>query len=396
MILKTHVLLLFTGLMLTFTACSNNSVKPASHAHASTAKVHESKHHTTSNASKESRSISVLDLSAIKGIDAIIPALAKHRAVLVGERHTAYGDHLNQLAIIKGLHSHWKDMAIGLEFVQQPYQKALDAYVAGGITEQEMLQQTEWYDRWKYDFRLYRPIFKFAQKNKIPLIALNIPQEISKKISKGGISGLSPKERQQIPQSIDKSNKAYRKHLKDIYSLHMKTRSKGFEHFYEAQLAWDEGMADTAANYLLKHPVHNMVVLAGGGHMINRHGIPARLERRINAKTAVVLNHSSDKPNASEGDFLLLAPPVKLPKKGMLGIFMDNTDKGVHIIKLDPKGAAEKAGLKVGDLLLSIDNHIIKKTGDVRIALLGAMPGKKVKVSLSRTNKKQLKTVVLK
>lgn len=355
----------------------------------------------------ENRVISVLDLQAVKGIEAIAPKLANYRAVLVGESHTSYGDHLNQLAIINSLNKQWKGMAIGVEFVQQPFQQALDEYVACRLSEFDMLQKTQWYKRWKYDFRLYRPIFEFAREKKIPLIALNIPTELTKRISKVGLSGLTADERKQLPTTIDKSNSTYASHLKSIFNLHAhaghtkqstkkaKKPDSGFERFYEAQLAWDEGMAATAAAYLLKHPTQKMVVLAGGGHMISRHGIPARLERRLLSKVAVVLNDAGEQPTAAKGDFLLLSPTATLPKAGLLGIVMRQEKKGVIISGLMPNGAAKKAGLKKGDVVVSIADSEVKEMSDVKLLLLDAEPDEKREVSVLRGNKKLQKTLIL-
>lgn len=371
----------------------------------------------------EKRVIKVLDLQATQGIEAISPKLARYRAVLVGETHTSYSDHLNQLAVIKNLHKQWgKEMAVGLEFVQQPFQQPLDAYIAGRLSELDMLRQTQWYMRWKYDFRLYRPIFEFARRNQIRLIALNIPTDITKRISKMGLDALTPQQRQQLPQTIDKSNDTYKKHLKSIFKLHahagdkekdkdkdkdkkskhsakqiekIKKIKKHFNHFYEAQLAWDEGMAATAATYLLKHPSHNMVLLAGGGHMINRHGIPDRLERRINSKVVVVLNDAGEKPTASKGDFLLLSSAVTLPKAGLLGVFMSQDKKGVMISALMANSAAKKAGLKKGDIFLSIANNKVKKISDVKLLLLDVKPSEQRVISILRGNKVLKKNIIL-
>lgn len=367
--------------------------------------------HTSSSSATEQpkRAISVVDLQAVQGIEAIIPRLANYRAVLVGEQHTTYGDHLNQLAVIKHLHQQWPQMAIGLEFIQQPFQKVLDDYIARRLSERDMLRQTEWYQRWKYDFRLYRSIFEFARLNKIPLIALNVPTELTKRISKVGLQGLTAKERQQLPSTIDQSNTAYKAYLNDIFKLHLppsssskssatsgsKKANKHFEHFYQAQLAWDEGMAASAARYLLQDAKRRMVLLAGGGHMINRHGIPSRLERRINSKVAVVLNHNGEQPNASQGDFLLFSPAAKLPKAGLLGVFMRQAENGVILSTIMPKGAAKKAGLKKGDVLLAIDDNKVNGVSDVKLALLDAKPNEKKTVSILRGKKKLQKAVVL-
>ena len=81
------------------------------------------------------------------------------------------------------------------------------------------------------------------------------------------------------------SDAEYRQRLRDIFGQHAhgKTFNEAvFQKFVEAQLAWDEGMAFAASKYLKKtakeKPNQRLVILAGSGHLINRSGIPNRLE----------------------------------------------------------------------------------------------------------------------
>ncbi|MCK5810447.1 MAG: ChaN family lipoprotein [Cocleimonas sp.] len=344
-----------------------------------------------------SRHINVMALKDTATLATITPQLAQSKMVLVGESHTTYGDHLNQLAIIKNLRPHWKQMAIGLEFVQYPFQQGLDDYIAGKINQEEMLRQTQWYDRWRYDFRLYRPIFEYAKQQKIPLIALNTPREITKRISKVGIKALNKKERAQLPQQIDQSNQLYRLKLEKVYSQHGgKSRSKKFERFYQAQLAWDETMADQAAKFIRKNPAYRMVILAGSGHLEDRHGIPSRLQRRIKSKPIVVLNGIKGTPSASQADYLLFSPESKLPKAGKMGIFMEDTAKGVLISKITKGSASAKAGLKKGDLITHLNNNKVSKIEDIKISLMDAQPKQKISLAILRAGKKKIsKRIVL-
>ncbi len=96
----------------------------------------------------------VVDLANLTNLEALIPRLADRRVVFVGEAHDRYEDHLNQLAIIRGLHQRGADLAIGMEMFQQPFQAALDAYIAGEIDEDEMLRRTDYFERWRFDYRL--------------------------------------------------------------------------------------------------------------------------------------------------------------------------------------------------------------------------------------------------
>ncbi len=91
------------------------------------------------------------------------------------------------------------------------------------------------------------------------------------------------------------------------------------------------------------------------------------------------------------------------PSRAILGINLgsprDELPEGVAIVSVSPGGAAESAGLKAGDVLLSIDDKQLKRSGDrsARQVLLQEMgkvkPGEKVKLSYRRDKKVATATV---
>ena len=46
-----------------------------------------------------------------------------------------------------------------------------------------MLKQTEYFTRWRFDYRLYRPILRFARDQGLPLVALNVPRELTERVA---------------------------------------------------------------------------------------------------------------------------------------------------------------------------------------------------------------------
>jgi uncharacterized iron-regulated protein len=76
----------------------------------------------------------VLDPQSVPNLESIIGSLASKRVVFIGETHDRFDHHLNQLEIIHRLHDIHPNMAIGMEFFQQPFQGYLDKYVAGEIS----------------------------------------------------------------------------------------------------------------------------------------------------------------------------------------------------------------------------------------------------------------------
>ena len=192
----------------------------------------------------------VLELGALGDLERLVEALRETRVVLVGEVHDRYEHHLNQLAIIRGLYAQDPRMAIGLEFFQQPFQEYLDQFVAGEIDEREFLRRTEYFERWRFDYRLYRPILDFARERGIPMVALNVPGEVTSKVAREGLESLDEEQRQWVPVEIERGNRAYEERVRRVFDQHPAVGEGSFERFLDAQLLWDEGMAERAARYL--------------------------------------------------------------------------------------------------------------------------------------------------
>jgi uncharacterized iron-regulated protein len=329
----------------------------------------------------------VVDLKTLSTMGQLLEKLMSKRVIFIGETHDRYEDHLGQLAIIEGLHNNkGRNLAVGMEFFQQPFQAYLDAYVAAEISEKELLRKTEYFDRWRFDYRLYQPILRFAREHGIPLLALNLPEEITRKVGDGGIVSLSDEERAQVPTEIDRDDEDYRKRIKAVFDHHPMAKEKNFEHFLEVQLLWDEGMAEQAARYLRQHPEKTLVVLAGTGHLEYGQGIPKRLLRRVPVPSAILLNGTEPELDPKVADYLLFPRPVALPESGLLGILLDadSEGKGVIVQGFADTSGAKDAGMKEGDRIVKIDGEPIDSYGDIRIALLGSRPGDKLPVEVFR------------
>jgi uncharacterized iron-regulated protein len=332
---------------------------------------------------QDGTSVDAVNLDTALSLDRLAVQLATKRVVFVGETHDRYDHHLNQLEIIRRLHQLDPSLAIGVEYFQQPFQAQVDDYIAGRTTEQEFLRATEYYKRWGYDYPLYAPIFRFAREQRIPVRALNVPSALSSAVAKVGVAGLSEQQRAYLPAEIAPADDAYRSRLHTTFEAHQAAKPGAFDHFVEAQLVWDEGMAESAAAYLNANPGRRMIVLAGSGHLAFGSGIPKRVERRTNATYAIVLN-GGEEIEPHMGDYLLLTKRQELPEAGILGVSLKEEDGECRIASLSPGGAAEKAGLKRGDVLLDIDGQTIKTTADLHLNLWDKKPGERVQVSVRR------------
>lgn len=348
--------------------------------------AHPHPHGTASTGEISDPGTRVLDMSTLATMDGLIEKLADRRVVFVGETHDRFDHHLNQLAVIKGMYAQNPKLAIGLEFFQQPYQQHLDRYVAGDIDEREFLRKTEYFHRWRYDYRLYRPILRFAREKGIPVIALNVPMEISRKVGREGLDSLIDEEKVYVPKQMDDGDEHYRQRIKEVFSQHPKSDDTQFENFVDAQLLWDEAMAERAARYLRENPKSRMVVLAGTGHLEYGQGIPSRLLRRQPVASAIVLNQTHHALEPDLADFLLFPERIELPRSGLLGVMLDADRAGVTVKDFSDDSPAESAGLKEGDRILAIAGSPIESYSDIRLTLMDRFPGEEVPVEVERKN----------
>jgi uncharacterized iron-regulated protein len=326
----------------------------------------------------------VIDLRSIRSLDSVVSELADSRVIYVGEAHDDYAHHLQQLRIIRKLHAIYPDIAIGMEQFQSPYQPFLDDYIAGRLSEKEMLRKTEWYRRWRFDYRLYQPILSFAREQGIPIVALNVPKEIADKVAQQGMESLTPEERALLPSEIDRSDLAYRDRLMEVFKAHPHAGEQQFERFLQVQLLWDEGMAQRVVDHLQQHTGRKMVVLAGSGHLSYGSGIPKRVARRLPAPNTIIIPADAVPTEPAVADLLLITGGEVLEPAGVMGVLLEERDQGVAVQEVIAGSAAEAAGIQKDDLILTIEGSAVDSTADVKIEMLGRKPGDRVRVSIQR------------
>ncbi|MDX1763252.1 MAG: ChaN family lipoprotein [bacterium] len=331
-------------------------------------------------------SVGAVETRKLSGLDGILPKIIDRDVVFVGEAHTAYGHHVVQLDVIRRLYEERGSVVIGMEMFQRPFQQELDRYVSGEISEEDLLRKSEYFTRWKYDYNLYRDILQFARANRIPVVALNLRQEIIKKVSREGINGLTEEEYALIPQDMDLTNQEYRESMQRIMKQHGNSHEGGmnFENFFQSQILWDETMAQSVVEALKKYPGAPVVVLAGNGHLQYSWGIPDRVKRLSGAKTAVMLNDISEGISADLADYLLYPPPRETPPAPKLMVILKAGNDGLAIQKVLPDGPARKAGIEQDDILVTINSQPIKDIVDVKLALLNKGPGDTIQVRIKR------------
>lgn len=233
--------------------------------------------------------------------------LSHARLVIIGEHHTSQRHHAAQLAVIEALHQAGVPLAIGLEMFRRENQADLDRWIAGDIAEHNF--EPIYLANWGFEFDLYRPIFEYAREQKIPMIGLNIPRDVSSQVARQGFESLTEDQKEGLNSLSCDVTSDYREFIREAYNAHAHGELE-FEHFCQAQLLWDTAMAKNALAYLQKHPDKTLVLLAGRGHA-RKPGIPERFRKGSDMPVAVLMPEAATadgwEATADETDYLIVS-----------------------------------------------------------------------------------------
>jgi len=287
----------------------------------------------------------IIDLKTGKTVDFpdLIDRLKAVDVIFIGEVHNNPEHHLIQVQLLQALMARYAPpLAVAMEFFDTTRQPVLDRFMKGDLDEKTFLREVDWENSWRFPYHLYRPILLITQDKGTALLGINAPNRLVRKVARSGLESLTDEERRQVARDIDLGNTAHRKHLKTIFEQHPFKKNSphgmgNFEHFYQAQCIWDETMAETIANYM-KAKGGKMVVFTGNGHIANKFGIPDRLLRRMDLKTAtIVLYPLTERTTINKK----LADYVWLTSDSKTGRTMRRPRK-MPPVKPDIKGKTEK------------------------------------------------------
>ena len=229
------------------------------------------------------------------------------RYFFVAENHDNVLHHAAQLAIIKGLKQNGRTLAIGMEMFTTTSQDKLDRWVAGKLSLKEF--KVEYSRNWTLPWSLYQEILLYARDNRIPLIGLNLPQGISRKVAQQGFAALTPEERRQLPSGITCNvGPAYMAFIRQAYSSHS-LQDKAFTHFCEAQMLWNRNMGHQLEAFLDKNPRYTVVALLGIGHALKK-GVPDEVTTDADRYRVIlpeIAGLNRDNLTSQDADYLLLS-----------------------------------------------------------------------------------------
>jgi hypothetical protein len=103
----------------------------------------------------------------------LLKAIGKARIIWIGDFHALRQSQKAQLRILKSI-SNSGQLLIGLECIQARHQRFLDRFIQGKMTERDFLKSVEWKKNWGFPWDYYKPLFRWAQKNRVRVFGLNL------------------------------------------------------------------------------------------------------------------------------------------------------------------------------------------------------------------------------
>ena len=94
------------------------------------------------------------------------------KLVLLGDFHALQQSQKAHLRILKQLPEK-TPLVLGLECFEAVDQVHLDKYIQGKGTEKDFLKAVRWHEKWGFPWEHYKPLIRWAQKNKIKVYGLN-------------------------------------------------------------------------------------------------------------------------------------------------------------------------------------------------------------------------------
>ncbi|MGB5683562.1 MAG: ChaN family lipoprotein [Polyangiales bacterium] len=220
--------------------------------------------------------------------EAFYSVLRTKQVVYVGERHDQPVDHGVQYTILRELHRSESSLAIGMEMFQIPFQQPLNEWSAGRIDETVLRRETEYDQRWGFDFSLLRPVLEYARSSGLEVVALNAPREVAYAVAQGGLDSLDPELAATLPE-LDLDDATHRAMFDTEFDVGEHGAEETVDQFYQAQVVWDETMGARVAGTLSRPDgPAKMFVFAGRVHVKRGLGIPERAAKR-GAKPYVVV-----------------------------------------------------------------------------------------------------------
>jgi uncharacterized iron-regulated protein len=229
--------------------------------------------------------------------EVMLADVIKADVVFVGEQHDDPNTHRLEAAILDGLIRRKATPVVSLEMFERDVQSTINDYLAGNVTEEEMLKTSRPWPRYATD---YRGLVERARTNGWPVIAANVPRRIASLVAKTGreaIGQLSPQDRTYVAADLHCPRDTYFDRFVETMGNHpagnmtKEQQDAMVERYYWSQCVKDETMAESIASAAAARTAPGPVVHYNGAfHSDYGLGTAERVRRRMIGKRTVVIS----------------------------------------------------------------------------------------------------------
>ena len=231
----------------------------------------------------------------------MIERLARADVVFFGEQHNDPETHRAEAELLDAIGQMGRPVVLSLEMFERDVQGVMDDYLAGQLSERELLARSRPWDRYATD---YRRLIELAKEHHWRVVAANVPRPLASAIGCKGLAALdtlTPRDRSYVARE----NVCPRDDYRARFMESMRSHSAGSgpaqtadslptataERFYLAQCVKDETMAESIVNARLAAPREAIVVhFDGAFHSDYSQGTVARVKRREPGWTLAVVS----------------------------------------------------------------------------------------------------------
>jgi uncharacterized iron-regulated protein len=233
---------------------------------------------------------------AFTDFEAMLADLARADVVLVGEQHDHPGTHRLESALLQGLLRRRVPVTLSLEMFERDAQAPLDAYLAGGLSEEAFLKASRPWPRYATD---YRPLVELAKAHQWPVIAANVPRRIASDVARDGKGALEGRPEDDGPlfaRELQCPRDSYFEKFTEQMNSHPapgqepKTATEMADRYYWSQCVKDETMAESIALAFAKGRPGTIVHYNGAFHSDYRLGTVERVQRRLPGRRVAVVS----------------------------------------------------------------------------------------------------------
>jgi len=322
---------------------------------------------------------------------------------IIGEAHDNYQCHTFQRDFIEALHKKYPKIIVGFEFFWREDDDSLEQWRQGGITEDELIKRTGWYERSGQPYGYTRLIMDIIKEYKIKTIGLNVPRSILRTVSRKGFDKLSKEEKELFP-TINIPNPEHEYFIKNIFGTFAVQVPMWFTNIYNAQKCWDVIMAESMRQTLAKKEFkgYKGVIIAGSNHVAYKLGIPFRYKKadkraKITTIVPVLLYEEKKEDDDDEEEEDPHANPMLKMMGGsmnpsvtfsrgiadyvfcafqplnrffpVIGFSVKETDGKLMVTNVSKDSIAEENGIKKGDQITGIDGVEVSTLEQLRLII---------------------------